>query len=242
MKNINEISLLKLSKYINSIRRILLNESFVEHHLYLTTKYKIESTETFKIEDKLFLRYNPEPEIWSVGEVYDRFFWIDSLFRNEKKLDRIHTKEFTVVDIYLKEKDKEQMISFFVKILENIEKELNLPKLSTLPLEYIKYRDFKKEKLNKHNNYWLIVTDYPIEESFYDELNNLHNETKKFEIYFVNNGNSIELAAGGNLGKNLNKKKFIKNENKFVNKEVISRKFIGFGFGIERLIYIYENV
>lgn len=241
MKNINEISLLELSKYINSLRRMLLKEGFFEHHLYLTTNYKIESTETFKIEDKLFLRYNPEPEIWAVGEVYDKFFWINSLFRNEKKLTSIHKKEFTVIDMYLKEKDREQMISFFVKVLENIEEELNLPKLSTLPLEYIKYRDFKKEKLNKHNKYWLIVTDYPIEESFYDELNNLQNETKKFEIYFVNNGDVIELAVGGNLGENLNKKKFIK-EDKFVNKKVISRKFIGFGFGIERLIYIYENI
>ena len=241
MKNISEVSTLELSSYINTIRKILLLEGFFEHHLYSTNNYKIEDTEYFKVEDETYLRFNPEPEIWVIGDKHDRFFWIGSLFRKENKLTPIHKNEFTVVDIYLKEKDREYMVSFFFEILKKIEKELDLQNLSKLPVEYVKYDQFKNEKLNKHKRYWLIVTDYPIQESFYDKENNLKDGTTKFEIFFINEGNSIELAVGGNLGENLNKKKFIKDEGKFVNKKILSKNFIGFGFGIERLIYTYKN-
>ena len=241
MKNVSEISTLELSDYVNAVRKMLLIEGFFEHHLYSMTNYRIEDTEYFKIEDESYLRFNPEPEIWIIGEKYDKFFWIGSLFRKEKKLTPVHKKEFTVVDIYLREKDQKDMISFFFKILGQIEKYLGLHNLSKLPIEYVKYGQFKNERLNKHKRYWIVVTNYPIEESFYDKENKLKDETTKFEIYFVNEGNTIELAVGGNLGENLNKKKFIKYETKFVNKKALTKNFVGFGFGVERLIYIYRN-
>ena len=242
MKNINEVSTLELSNYVNVIRKMLLMDGFFEHHLYSTTNYKIEDTDCFKVDNETYLRFNPEPEIWVVGDKHDKFFWIGSLFRNEKRLTQIHKKEFTVVDIYLKEKDRKDTISFFFKILEQIEKSLDLQNLSRLPIEYVKYEQFKNERLNKHKRYWLIVTDYPIQESFYDKETNLKDGTTKFEIYFIKEGSSIELGVGGNLGENLNKKKFIKKEDKFVNKKALSNSFIGFGFGLERLIYTYKNI
>ena len=242
MKNIKDISSLELSKYINIIRKFFLIGNLFEHHLYSTIDYKIENTDTFNFEENRYLRFNPEPEIWTIGERYDKFFWIGSLFRNEKRLTQIHKKEFTVVDIYLKEKDRKDTISFFFKILEQIEKSLDLQNLSRLPIEYVKYEQFKNERLNKHKRYWLIVTVYPIQESFYDKETNLKDGTTKFEIYFIKEGSSIELGVGGNLGENLNKKKFIKKEDKFVNKKALSKSFIGFGFGLERLIYTYKNI
>jgi len=54
--------------------------------------------------------------------------------------------------------------------------------------------------------YWLIVTDYPINESFYDAKGRDGGLTSKFEIFFVDEGNCIEIAACGNLGENLNKR------------------------------------
>ena len=95
--------------------------------------------------------------------------------------------------------------------------------------------------MEKHKKYLLVVTDYPLEESFYDKKSNSDGETTKFEIYFINEGKAIELAVGGNLGENFNKKKFIKDEYKFVSKKALSKNFIGFGFGVERLIYLYKN-
>ncbi len=241
MKNVSEVPTMELSNYINVIRKMLLIDGFFEHHLYSTTNYKIEGTECFKVEDETYLRFNPEPEIWLIGDKYDKFFWIGNLFRKEKKLTPIHKKEFIVVDIYLKEKDRKDMVSLFFKILEYIEKSLNLQNISKLPIENISYSQFKNENLNKHEQYWLVVADYPIEESFYDKENKLKNGTTKFEIYFINEGNAVELAVGGNLGENLNKKRFIRNGDKFVNKKIFSRNFIGFGFGVERLIYVYKN-
>ena len=146
MKNINEVSTLELSKYVNVIRKILFMEGFFEHHLYSTTNYKIEGTDTFKIKDRIYLRYNPEPDIWVIGDIYDKFFWIGSLFRKEKKLTPIHKKEFTVVDIYLKEGNRNNMVHLFIKILGQIEKKLNLQNLSKLPVEYARYSAFKNEK------------------------------------------------------------------------------------------------
>ena len=200
-----------------------------------------ETTDTFNIDKEVYLRYNPEPEIWTVGSIYDKFFWIGSLFRKEKKLSPIHKKEFTVVDIYIKDYNRENIISFFFKMLEHIEQELNLPLLSKFPIEYIDHSELEKYK-SKNKKYWLIVKDYPMEESFYDEKNEIDNRTKKFEIYFVNNGDKAELAVGGNLDKNLNPRKLIKGEAQFINKEALNKRFIGFGFGVERLIYLYKNI
>src|SRR5271168_2407246 len=89
-----------LSKFINAIRSLLLKQNFFEHHLYSTLNYKIENTDTFEIKKDLYLRYNPEPDIWQVGKMHDKFFWIGSMFRNENKLDNLHQYEFTVVDVY----------------------------------------------------------------------------------------------------------------------------------------------
>src|SRR3989344_3456471 len=117
MKNIHNISTLTLSRYINLIRSFLILNNFFEHHLYSTTPYKIENTETFKLKDSLFLRYNPEPDIWSVREKYNNFFWIGSMFRNERKLTPLHRNEFTVVDIYMENKEMSDVLKLFNLLL-----------------------------------------------------------------------------------------------------------------------------
>ena len=82
-----------LSIFINTIRDFLKRQDYFEHHLYSTLSYKIENTDTFEIKKNLYLRYNPEPDIWQVGMRQDKFFWIGSMFRNETKLDDLHRYE-----------------------------------------------------------------------------------------------------------------------------------------------------
>ena len=228
-----------LSRFINAARKFLLTKGFFEHHLYSTLNYKIENTATFEIEKGRFLRYNPEPDIWTAGERYDKFFWIGSMFRDEPKVSSLHKKEFTVIDTYILG-GMNEAVDLFMQIIGEIELELNLSRLSKLPIKYVRHRDFGRGEL-EDGRYWLVVTDYPIVESFYD-LPSEHSadETKKFEIYFVYNKQSIEIAACGNLGENLNKKNFIKNAHKIVNHKVLDKGFVGFGFGIERLIHLYQ--
>ena len=60
MKNINEVSTLELSNYVNVIRKMLLMDGFFEHHLYSTTNYKIEDTDCFKVDNETIWKFNPE--------------------------------------------------------------------------------------------------------------------------------------------------------------------------------------
>lgn len=64
--------------------------------------------------------------------------------------------------------------------------------------------------------------------------------TTKFEIFFYNKDTLVELASGGLVGRNINSYMHIKNEDDFVNKGVFDRRFMGLGFGLERLIYLYS--
>ena len=75
-----------ISLFLNTIRSFLVKKGYFEHHLYSSLDYKIENTDTFKLKDNLYMRYNPEPDIWQVGEKHDDFFWIGSMFRKRKNL------------------------------------------------------------------------------------------------------------------------------------------------------------
>ena len=230
-----------ISLFLNTVRAELMRRGFFEHHLYSTLGYKIENTDTFKLKDGLYMRYNPEPDIWQVGERYDHFFWIGSMFRNEKKLDKTHQYEFTVVDIYLKQGTREHVIKTFLSVLRVLEKKLRLPVLSKVKVKEMTHEEFARAGASK-GTYWLVLTDYPIMESFYDTQGKDNGHTSKFEIFFVNKGKPIEIAACGQLGENLNKENYIKGKKKLLTKKLSQKKFIGFGFGVERLARVYGQI
>jgi len=226
----------QLSLAITSIRRFLLKENFFEVHLYSTSNYKIENTNFFKIKDNLFLRFNPEPDIWKVGLNHDKFFWIGSMFRNEPKLSPLHSYEFTVADIY-ELGDKTIVKKKFIAILKQLEKDLKLSPLSKEFVE-INYND-SFDKISK-KECWILVNNYPKEESFYDTSNG-NETTKKFELFYKNHEKIIEIVACGELGENVNPKIFIKNKDSIVQKEPLKKGFVGFGIGIERLLLLYST-
>ena len=239
MDSIRNIKTLELSKYINSFRELLIGKGFFEHSLYSTTDHKIENTPYFKLTDGLFLRYGTEPDVWEIGQDFDKFFWIGSLFRNEKNLTEIHNYEFKVLDYYIKNGSMDDVPGIFCQLLKKAEENIQLKrKLSKFNFQHISYKDLVKDKLKKIQRCWLIVTDYPKEESFYDCSPDIE-LTTKFEIFFYNKDKLIELASGGLVGRNINSYMYIKNENDFVNKKVFDRRFMGLGFGLERLIYLY---
>jgi len=229
-----------LSLIINTLRATLLKQGFFEHHLYSTQKYKIENTDTFKVKNGLFLRYNPEPDIWQVGEKYDRFFWIGSMFRNEKRLSKFHRNEFTVIDIYFPHGTMKMVVAKFLSLLKALETGLHLQPLSKLPVRYLSHEEFAKQKALLRSSFWMVVTDYPVSESFYDTKGKNRLHTNKFEIFYVHNGVSLEIAACGKLGENINKINYIKGAKKLLNKKVAKKEFIGFGFGLERIAYTYK--
>lgn len=226
-----------ISRIISVLRSTLIKEGFFEHHLYSTVNYKIENTESFKILKDLYLRYNPEPDIWQVGEKHNKFFWVGSMFRNEKKTSKLRRYEFTVLDIYIKNGDMRTVINKFFSLLKKLENTFHLRPLSALGVRYVPYDNFLKK--NWKGSFWLVLTDYPIKESFYDTRGQDRAHSNKFEIFYVKDGNLLEVAACGQLGENLNNINYIKATKKFLNKKISDKKFIGFGFGLERIAHIY---
>ncbi|MEK6961295.1 MAG: hypothetical protein AABX47_09060 [Nanoarchaeota archaeon] len=225
----------QLSRAINSIRKFLLNQNFFEVHLYSTTNYKIENTNFFQLKDDLFLRFNPEPDIWQAGLNHNKFFWIGSMFRNEPKLSIFHSFEFSVADIY-EMGDKGTVKKKLIAIIKQLEKDLRLKPLSKKVI-VIDYND-SMESVSEREC-WILVDNYPKEESFYDTSIG-DGRTKKFEFFYKNNDEIIEIVACGELGENANPKNFIKNKDAIVQKEPLKKGFVGFGIGIERLMALYS--
>lgn len=231
-----------LSLFINAIREHLLKQDFFEHHLYSTLNYKIENTDTFELKENLYLRYNPEPDIWQVGSRYDKFFWIGSMFRDEKEISNLHRNEFTVIDIYQSRGTMDDVVKKYTELLKVLEEKLKLPNLSGLEVRYMTHEEFgKTDKKKLDGKYWLVVTDYPVHESFYDAKGIDVDHTQKFEIFFIDEGESIEIVACGKLGVNLNEINHISRGENFINQELIEKGFIGFGFGLERLVSLYKK-
>ncbi len=136
----------------------------------------------------------------------------------------------------------DDVLDIFSLLLKKAEETMHLKRrLSKFNFEHVSYKNLMKNKLKKDQKCWIIVADYPEEESFYDSLPNIK-LTTKFEIFFCDKDKLIELASGGLVGKNINSYMYIKNEDDFVNKEVFDRRFMGLGFGLERLIYLYSTL
>lgn len=242
MKTIKEINLLRISEYINVCRDYFSKNNFFEQTLYSTVPYAVTNTDSFQLKNNLFLRHFPEPEIWIAQEKSDKFFWIGSLFRNEKEITKIHNYEFKIVDFYVKDASTKEIVNLFFELLCSIEKSLSLTGLSKLEITFITFEDFSAGKFVRTGKHWLVVTNYPKEESFYDAISEDQKTTSKFEIMFVNSGEVTEIAAAGVIGKNLNEVRTIIDANNSLgfSENVYAKNFIGLGFGVERLIYLYE--
>ena len=120
-----------------------------------------------------------------------------------------------------------------------IEKQLKLNSLSKHEVKYLPYEQFDKRP---KGIYWLVLTDYPVDQSFYDVKGKDKNHTGKFEIYYVDGATCIEIAACGMLGENLNKQNYITGKKGFLSNKITQKKLIGFGFGVERLARVYKQL
>ena len=88
-----------------------------------------------------------------------------------------------------------------MEILKKLEDKLNLLNLSELEVQYMTHEDFSNIDKNKlSGKYWLVVTDYPVNESFYDTQGKGNGHTSKFEIFltrgFPNRSNIIPRGGG----------------------------------------------
>jgi len=120
MDDIKKINVLTLSKYINIFRQFLLKKDFFEHTMYSFVSFKIKNADCFKINGTLFLRYGTEPEVWRIGENFNKFFWIGSLYRKEKKLSKIYKYEFKLVDFYIRGGSMQDIINIFLGLLKQV--------------------------------------------------------------------------------------------------------------------------
>jgi elongation factor P--beta-lysine ligase len=187
------------------------------------------------LKEHLYLRVNPEPDVWQIASEHKNFFWVGSMFRDEKKLGPNHKYEFKVVDIYQKG-NIEDVRSLFFEILNNLENNLNIGYLSKKFIDIKYHVGVENAEIDEG---WVFLTNYPIDESFYDPISEDGISTKKFEIFYKRGGEVLEVAACGELGDNLNKKRFI-DDTSFINKKSFDDGLVGFGIGIERLMSLYR--
>ena len=157
------------------------------------------------------------------------------MFRNETRLSPVHSYEFTVVDIY-EPGHKETVKKKFLTLLTQLEKDLSLRPLSK---KIIEIDHSTQIKTVKEKECWVLVNNYPREESFYDVAGS-KGRTKKFELFYKNDEHVIEIVACGELGKNVNPLHYIKND-AVVKRPVLHKGFVGFGIGIERLLLLYAG-
>jgi aspartyl/asparaginyl-tRNA synthetase len=226
----------KLSQYINTMRNYFIKRNFFEIHLYSTVQYVIKNTDYFTLKKWLFLRVNPEPEIWEYGEKYENFFWIWSLFRNEKKLSSKHLYEFTVIDIYQKGW-KELVKKTFFDLLVFLEETLWLSKISKTIIE-VDYNVVLENLELKEG--WILVNNYPVNESFYD-IDNGDWTTKKFELFYKKWKSILEITACWELWQNTNKNNYIEKADFTLKTWPLNCWLVWFGIWIERLISLYEK-
>lgn len=253
MEDIHSISTLEVSKFINIFRPVLLKDGYFEHSIYNTIPYRLENSISFQLPHNLYLRYGTEPEVWTIGNLYDKFFFIGSLFRNEPQLSRIHSYEFKLIDFYIQNGSMEDIVKVFLRLLSEVEALLHLPHLSKIPVIYLSREEFDSRfdiseestsdvtwrEDSRGEPAWLVITHYPIEESFYDTAQG--DATNKFEIMFQNQNETIEVASAGTVGANLNREQYIQNDSQLYDPRILDKQFTGLGFGIERLIYLYHS-
>ena len=145
------------------------------------------------------------------------------------------------MDFYIKNSSEEETLNTFFSALEYLEQELNLPELSKLKLHSSDFEDFKFRDFNSYVNSIFKVENYPIEESFYDVIDDITGKSKKGELFFIGNESPIEFSVFGQVDENKNPNNKIDNF-KFKNPNIKSLNLYGMCLGIERTIFCYENL
>lgn len=239
MTDIKTIDTFVISNFVNCIREYFLRNNFYEVTLYDTTKYSVTNTSQIKTETGDLLRYNTEPEIWQMGVDYDKFFCITSLFRNEDLSSLLHKNEFKVVDFYIKNSNETKIFSIFYELLKYLEEHLYLPILSGLRLHPCDFEDFKNNNVTSKGNSIYKVENYPIEESFYDAIDDATGKSKKGELFFLGDKNVIEFSVFGQVDENKNPLNVVEKFN-LTEPNIKSLNLFGMCLGIERTILCYE--
>ena len=238
MNSIDEIDSHGISLYVNAFRKALLGDGYFEHTLPSLLPYKVTTTPSFAVAGNQYLRYGTEPDVWRVGDRYDRFFWIGSLFRHELNKDRTHAFEFTLVDFYMRQGTLEDLVAQFESLLRHAERALDLPPLSSIGVVRVPFQRFGADSFRLAKPSWVAVTGYPVTESFYDTLDEA--DTNKFELYYVGQEQAIEIASAGVVGPNVNPLMYVENIDRDSDRQIFEKQFAGLGFGVARLAFVYE--
>ena len=221
-----------LSIGIQEIRKFLYSEDFFEKHLYSLAS-PIKGTNPLSTE-KGVLRFSPEPDVWVIPPNIERFFFIGSLFRDER-IDALHAYEFTTADIYFRGGGQALLLEIFWKILDVLAERKVISNLNGLNVKEVEYCRFTPQEKVSEKEMWLLVTHYPVEESFFDAMLD-EQSTQKSELFLMVPGfQPIEIASLGRVGANRNSlvqlEKPIPELSKY-----ISEDLFGLCFGIERLM------
>jgi len=240
MVDIKTIDSLVISQFASCLREFFLMKDFYEVALFDTTKYIVTNTKQIKTKTGEYLRNTTEPEIWQLGIDYDRFFCITSLFRNEDVSSLLHKNEFKIVDFYQKNSNENEMLKTLFEALEFLEERFCLPKLSGLQIKVYDFDDFINLNTITKDTSIFKVENYPLEESFYDVVDDKTGKSKKGELFFVCNESPIEFSVYGQVDKNKNPLNKIKNFN--FDSNIKSLNLFGMCLGIERIILCYQTL
>jgi hypothetical protein len=132
------------------------------------------------------------------------------------------------------------MIRTLIGALEFLEERLGLPKLSRLPIKVFDFEDFENKNTLTKDTSIFKVENYPLEESFYDVVDDKTGKSKKGELFFVCNESPIEFSVFGQVDKNKNPLNKIKNFN--FDNNIKSLNLFGMCLGIERTILCYQTL
>lgn len=235
--DIKSIKNKEISSFLNSARHFLDDAEFQEYLLPVYTDYSISNVEQIKTETNKILRTTTEPEIWLLAKDSLRFFCITSLFRRENIASKLHKEEFKIVDFYKQNSSNKDILQFGIEMLKNFEKDYNLPLLSNLEIVEIEFDNFKKICEQIKTPTIINVVNYPIEESFYDEVNPETGKTHKGELFYVDSNFQIEFSVYGKVANNKNPEiQLIKNKAIYT----FPNNLFGMCFGFERVIMVYK--
>lgn len=239
MISIKAIDALTISHFCTHIRSFFLRNDFIEIVLYDTATYSITNINQIKTETGDYLRTTTEPDIWEVGLNYDKYFCITSLFRMENSDSLFHKNEFKILDFYVKNSTEHEILNLIFNCMLYIENELNLPSLSSIDISRCTFETARNLTYHHYTGKILQIDQYPIEESFYDEVDPSTGKTKKGELFYIYDKIPIEFCVYGQVGDNKNYNNIISNF-KFEHGNIGSLNIYGACIGIERIIACYE--
>lgn len=239
MIDIRTIDNLTLSQFCHHLRTFFINKNFEEIVLFDTSVYEVASTNQIRTETGDYLRATTEPDIWETGLKYDKFFCITSLFRNEQLNSLFHKREFKVLDFYIKNSTEKEILTLLFDCLSYLENQLNTPSLSDINISRCTFEAAQNINYHQYTNQILQIVQYPIEESFYDDIDQSTGKTKKGEFFYIHDATPIEFGVYGQVGDNKNHTQRITNF-KFDHENICSLNIYGACIGIERLITCYQ--